>query len=598
MNITALKSIEFIQNGEKKLIIDSVNNYMEDPIGVISYVQDEIHINCIIISGKSDIELLNESDIYSIHLFDNVDYWISFEKNANHEDYDLIEKIVSKRSEKKAVLNSGNYIGFFDCNYFGINLELEFVSRKLDYDKDFNYLQSDIEDFCMELLARSSSYYAQHFCKSDEYISSNKIEYTQIAFLRNLLRPDRLPDWIDYIIQHPEHRFILEKQMVSISEIDTIDVDSIIDAMRPDNINRVVNEKLLLPNGIVPIEIEDKKLEMSYDTNENRFIKFFIEQILEFITESIEIVNSKNIKLFHELKKMKNVIDEKIENPFWNEIGNLNGVPYNSQILQRKYPYNLVFQAFNEFELKAKLSTGDVAEKYSVGAKDAPMLYQYWTFIRLFKYLSKKYEKNYRTSDWITYDKSNINFTLKEGRSAYAVFELENRKKLSLLYNKTYDQRHSIYDGRSYSHDLKPDISLELFDSDELVGIVHFDAKYKLPENTTNIEDDINKMHAYKDGIIGTVGAYALCLSQKKVIFHEEEIGFHGENDIFPSVGAFPMNLDEKNIDKELDDVFGIIDKFANIELSSEINKYSKNRLHTYMALTRRIGKIKENTDV
>ena len=107
--------------------------------------------------------------------------------------------------------------------------------------------------------------------------------------------------------------------------------------------------------------------------------------------------------------------------------------------------------------------------------------------------------------------------------------------QIDLLYNRTFN-RSKYNDYTSYSVDLRPDYSLIIHEGNER-HIIHFDAKYKL-----NIEDesfknqDIVKMHAYKDAILDTVGAYVLYPGEKDKVYYEnmdEKLG---------SVGAFPLN--------------------------------------------------------
>src|SRR5690606_6737162 len=89
----------------------------------------------------------------------------------------------------------------------------------------------------------------------------------------------------------------------------------------------------------------------------------------------------------------------------------------------------------------------------------------------------------------------------------------------------------------------------------ELIVHVHFDAKYKianltdfLEQNTENDLDeekaenrkgiyknaDLLKMHAYKDAIRRTGGAYVLYPGDKSI----NQKGFH---EIIPGLGAFPV---------------------------------------------------------
>ena len=118
----------------------------------------------------------------------------------------------------------------------------------------------------------------------------------------------------------------------------------------------------------------------------------------------------------------------------------------------------------------------------------------------------------------------------------------DNDIRMDLLYNKTFSKS-KFNDYNSYSVNLRPDYSLIIRTGDER-HIIHFDAKYKLniyDESFKN--EDVVKMHAYKDAIADTIGAYVIYPGEKKKLYHEDEMRLK-------SVGAFPLNPGE-NKDKE-----------------------------------------------
>jgi hypothetical protein len=67
-------------------------------------------------------------------------------------------------------------------------------------------------------------------------------------------------------------------------------------------------------------------------------------------------------------------------------------------------------------------------------------------------------------------------------------------------------------------------------------SLLHLDAKYKLPSDHDSFNsEDLNKMHAYKEGIIGTKGAFILTLGRKKSSFYKP-LQLNDLNRSFPSV--------------------------------------------------------------
>ncbi len=583
-----IKRFEWIVKDNTIIKIESINAYLSNQISEDTKI--DITEGSIILCNTEESDMQYDEISNTLILVDNTDYWVSYDEDSSVIDTAILDNMLSKRLDGKGLLNSGNYVGILDLGRLEFSVVIK--SKKVNYERDFQFLRESISDFCSDLLTRSSSYYSEHFHKSEEY-AGEKINYSELAYLREMLSPDKFPSWIDYFLMHAEHKYIPETTLKPLCEIDELDADEYLSARTKKEVFKT--NKICLRAGQIgyaPVECETTEYEITYDTAENRFIKFFILFIYNYLNEIMSKINENNSKLKSEVSTMQEIVEEKLENTFWRKISNIEDIPFNSQVLQKKYPYNLIFQMYTEFTLKSEVDLGEIDRKYIAGQKDAPMLYQYWVFIMLFKYLSKKYEDKYVTSDWISYDDKNLTFTLAEGRKCYAKFDLGNNKELQLLYNKTYDNNHVIWSGRSYSHELKPDISLELFKDDDLVSIIHFDAKYRKPFNGADVPDDINKMHAYKDGIIGTIGSYAICLADSPVNYYEDERGW--DSGIFPGVGACPLNLNPDTIDAEMNYIYSIVDKFVQIEINNNTNRFSHKRLQSYYSLMRKMMLIEE----
>ncbi len=584
-----IKSLEWMCENKSILKLESINAYLQDLISK-ERIQTDLGWIEIGIVEKSDIQYEQEES--RIILSDNTDYWITYDEESTNIDIISLTDVLARRLDGKGILNSRNYVGILDV---GISdFEIIVKSKKSNYERDFNFLRESISEFCDDLLSRSSSYFSEHFEKSEEYVT-DKVNYADIAYLRSKLSPDNFPVWVDYFIYHAEHKYVVEEQEKNISDIDEIDSEAYMDTLLG---NQLVRTKKVRGRAgqleKAPQFVKSVGYKVTYDTNENRFVKFFVVFLRDYLQEVLNDINEENGKLHREVEKMLQIVSEKLEHPFWNNISNIDNIPLNSQVLQKKYPYNLIFQMYTEFSMKSKASLGQLDCSFIVGQKDTPTLYQYWVFIMLFKFLAKKYDERYVASDWIFYDKNGLTFTLKEGRKSFARFIIDDNTQIDLLYNKTYDRRHVIGAGRSYSHELKPDISLELFKGKDLVAIMHLDAKYRLPFNGSDVPDDINKMHAYKDGILGTVGAFAICLADKPIVYHEEEMGWETD-EVYPAVGACPLNLNPETLSQELAYIYRLVDEFTRIDIDNSAKHYSRIHIEKYHALYRKLMKVKED---
>ena len=255
---------------------------------------------------------------------------------------------------------------------------------------------------------------------------------------------------------------------------------------------------------------------------------------------------------------------------------------------------------------------------FTGGKKDIASLYEYWVFFVLFRTLTEKYgEYSKKTPNlWleglIVPGKNGLGLTLQEGKTRAFEFSYLNGKRpltIKFYYNRSFlgNTKYALNKGvGSYSKSFRPDYTLSIWPSDlkqveaeenESIVHIHFDAKYKVDysffkqKKSKNRDDsdssaeiaslsdeekqrmleieivekeerqgvyknvDLYKMHAYKDAIRRSGGAYILYPGTMNE--HEPYRGFH---EIIPGVGAFsvrPNNEGEasENIKKFIDKV-------------------------------------------
>ena len=123
----------------------------------------------------------------------------------------------------------------------------------------------------------------------------------------------------------------------------------------------------------------------------------------------------------------------------------------------------------------------------------------------------------------------------------------ENKEvKIILLYNYEFnrpknDESNITYS--SYSLPVNPDYTL-VIEYENNKKLLHFDAKYRVNKYNEYKEDNIHKMHTYKDGITDSIGAYILYPGNKSEVFDEIDGSFG-------SVGAFTLKPGETETDEK-----------------------------------------------
>ena len=185
-----------------------------------------------------------------------------------------------------------------------------------------------------------------------------------------------------------------------------------------------------------------------------------------------------------------------------------------------------------------------------------------------------------------------LNLQIKQGKhtALKGIYDSGNRKlNVRFNYNRSFSGKKKYPGSGSWTTTLRPDYTLSFWpfgiseaeaEKQELIVHVHFDAKYKIGNLTDFLEQtsendldeekaenrkgiykkaDLLKMHAYKDAIRRTGGAYVLYPGDKTVI----EKGFH---EIIPGLGAFPVkpSKTDNGIGELKAFILEIIDHFIN----------------------------------
>jgi predicted component of viral defense system (DUF524 family) len=219
-------------------------------------------------------------------------------------------------------------------------------------------------------------------------------------------------------------------------------------------------------------------------------------------------------------------------------------------------------------------------EAYGAGQRDAATLYEYWVFLKLVSLLSALGNiRRPAARELLEHSGGGFQIRLRRGRG----IALEGRAKtpsgdvnLRLSYNRTFRGRSPPPKPGSWTIALRPDYTLSVWPASKSEGAaeatyqivhIHFDAKYRIelleqltpngdarepsdddpaaegqPEQflSTSKASDILKMHAYRDAIRRSFGAYVLFpgdTNQRWAMYTE----------LLPGLGAFAVRPGREN---------------------------------------------------
>jgi predicted component of viral defense system (DUF524 family) len=461
---------------------------------------------------------------------------------------------------------------------------IEVLASKFNTDYDKSYRQNyrtmleSITEKCTDLLMQINSPVVQNY--ETEYNENSETTYQRFCFVSSLINSKEFEESILKITSSPKTSWASELELSDIRKIKRFSNHEIKQLNAYSNRTPLPANHFLQSKGLqsIPSKVFSSKKIETIDNAENRFIKHALEVYLSFCENCNEKFQN-NTREKKECEIVINRLELFLNQPFFREISRPTTLKLNSPVLQRKSGYREILKTWLMFDLAAKLIWKGGDDVYAAGKRDIATLYEYWLFFTLYDLFRQKFQFNQIQHDNQLYDnlieptKDGLNVILKSGThtALIGVFKTKNRElNIKFSYNKTFKGGKIFKDHKgegSWTTSLRPDYTLSIWpkefsdttaEENELIVHIHFDAKYKVEQfnvNSGNIDfeeeieerkgnyknADLLKMHAYKDAIRRTGGAYILYPGTKE----KELRGFH---EIIPGLGAFAINPSEEAV--------------------------------------------------
>lgn len=520
-----------------------------------------------------------------------------------------------------------NYLGrsriSFSNNGNNRTLVFEIVPDKIDYESDYIELTESIAERCSELLLEYVGSTSNPFSISNE---DSKTLLEQFIFLRKFCYSENLLGLFEFIKQNPDRLLIEDLEFKSLGT----GVLSRKVFTQPFSYTKNWHKLESDKSGkyFLPAIVGVTKKRDSLDTIANRFLKFTLEKfhrICKNLTETLPLVKN-TAQCFDEAKTMQNMLESILQNHFFDDIGRLDVLPQNNQVLQKRRGYSEIFSAFLMVDLALQLDWKGKDSIYDGESKNVALLYEYWTFFELNKIvrmIDGCNVINTKNEPFISIDDNRLSISLKQGIKSCQSFVIENlQTRVNLYYNRTFsptDFKRTKYEG-SYSRCFRPDYTIAIFPSKYYassdngerkaleagdVSYIHFDAKYRISDITSifsnqktsndeilqeleeeKIEEvtntykhaDLLKMHTYNDAIRRTIGSYVLYPGESN-LSDRKDTTFKLYDEILPGVGAFAIKpsiscLSENKLEEFILDV--ITENNKNYSRLNRLNYYTE----------------------
>lgn len=453
-----------------------------------------------------------------------------------------------------------------DCTLGEATVEVR--SRKLNYLSEYRWMLSDIANHMTELVMDRFGASSTHFV-ADESRDAVTL-YQRFAFLKALVSGPVFETAIGQILRRPH--VVWEEEVAHAVPGQPLRGGS--------GLTRALarpGPRSPWPNGIVqslPRRVQTKSTEATHDTTPNRFVRFALErwlQVIDDIERALLVDAQTTFAVQRGLAEVRQVaaqLQALLHEELFSQLGQLDRFPADDQVLQKRDGYRDVFRAYTEFELASKLSWTGGDDVYGAGQRDVATLYEYWVFVVLAKAVASLIGASFDLGKLIVARDDGLSVHLKAGKELVLsgiVSRMGRDLKVELCFNRRFGRAtRSNTTAGSWSMAMRPDYSLIVTPADrggedvESV-LLHFDAKYRVnglteifgsqDESTdagevevsrsSALRDDLLKMHAYRDAIRRSAGAY--------VIYPGDDEGkrFPEFHELLPGLGAFALRPTE-----------------------------------------------------
>jgi predicted component of viral defense system (DUF524 family) len=554
--------------------------------------------------------------------------------------------IQSRKHAFRGRITPGNYVGRLPLRIITesetIDLAVEVRSSKSDYRSEYRTMLEDITAECTDLLMIHSSPVTQKF--TVDYSGDSESLYQRFSFVQSMINSEDFNNAVLRIINSPITRWKTETENIDSRRVRRVS-SSHIRQFASGNNRIPLSETHPLKSRMqsIPRELNTVIKTDTLDNPENRFIKHALTEFARFsgfICLKIEEAGQSPVpNIYYEAKRLEEKLSEWLNHNTFREVSQITALPLNNPVLQRKEGYREVFKIWLMYDLAAKLTwNGLDPDTYTTGKRDVATLYEYWLFFILLRMIEAIFEiPPTETRILIQETKDGLGLQLKSGKhtAIKGIYTHKKRKlRMKFNYNRTFSYAEFPRSG-SWTQKMRPDYTLSFWPADfsedeaeeqELIVHIHFDAKYKVDdlqyilnpdEQVDEDSDELNtekalektgnykradllKMHAYKDAIRRTAGAYVLYPGSNSKPYR----GFH---ELIPGLGAFAVSPSNNadGIEEVKKFIMSVLDHFSDRSTSREthsfytykiMNSVNRNSIHENIPEYTSISGRKERT--
>lgn len=442
---------------------------------------------------------------------------------------------------------------------------------KLDHEREYQQMLRDIADAAAEAVFQGFA----PATTSTAILPSRapRLLYQQFAILQARLSDPEILDAIAEVVHRPQHEWLDETELRPSGRPLKASAAVARALTGPGPRVRIVDR--VGPLETLPLMIPSRRTEETVDTPPNRFVKFALTHWRDLASRVADILGPRResayaVRGLASVRRIVDSLDDVLSEPLFREIGPLQELPTSNQVLLKREGYRQIFSTFALVESSLGLQL-DLDDAVHPSQRNVASLYEYWTFLKLTEVLGEACQDTHGPLKLFENDGDGLSLGLRRGRQSKLVWDVSvagRQLRVSLYFNRTFRITDNDADG-SWSRPMVPDASVlirpvqgraRVEQERDLDVWLHFDAKYKVDwtssqfdrvrpevEEGTALEDeeeeklgvsrrdDLLKMHAYRDAIRRSAGAYVLFPGTT------EPRSFREYVELIPGLGAFPL---------------------------------------------------------
>lgn len=444
-------------------------------------------------------------------------------------------------------------------------------AAKLEHEREYQRMLRDIADVAAEAVLQG---FAPATTRTAILPSrAPRLVYQQFAILQARLADDELQDAIAEVVHRPQHEWVDETELRPPGR--PLKASAAVARALTGPGPRLRAATRVGPLETLPSAIRNRRTEETLDTVPNRFVKFALTHWRDLASRVEDILNPRGeatyaVRGLASVRRVIDSLDDVLSESIFRQIGRLQDLPSANQVLLKREGYRQIFATFALIESSLELHL-DLDDAVQPSQRNIASLYEYWTFLKLAEVIGAACHDTRAPLKLFENDGDGLSLGLRRGRQSKLTWEVPvagRRLRIDLYFNRTFRVTDENADG-SWSRPMVPDASVLIrplegrtrVEHDRDLDVwLHFDAKYKLEwassqfdkvrpeiEEQTAIEDeedemlgvsrrdDLLKMHAYRDAIRRSAGAYVL-FPGTSVPRH-----FYEYVELIPGLGAFPL---------------------------------------------------------